>query len=242
MWPRLQLLKELLSDDGVIFASIDDNEHFRLMAIMEEIFGEENFISTIVKQTKIGGGSDTTHIVKEHDYIIVYSKDKTKFPEMYIKHDETYLKRYKEEDKKGKFFWDTFSRSGLRQPLNYNIIAPDGTKINGDWIRSENRFKKDIKSGEVKFEKKSNGEWSVLFKQRLNKDGKKPRSLSKEVGGTIEGKNEIRDIFQNDRAFSYPKSSQMIKYLLESINNKNAIILDSFAGSGDNSSSCAGFE
>ena len=232
MWPRLQLLKELLADDGVIFVSIDDNEQFRLMAIMEEIFGEENYISTIIKKTKIGGGSDTTHIVREHDYIIVYAKNKKKFPEMFIKHDKIYLNRYKEEDKKGKFFWDTFSRPGLRQPLNYDIVAPDGTKINGDWIRSKERFKKDVHSGEIKFEKKKNGKWTVLFKQRLNEYGKKPRSLSKEIGGTIEGKNEIREIFNNDRVFSYPKSSQIIKYLLESINAPDAIILDSFAGSG----------
>lgn len=232
MWPRLQLLHELLAEDGVIFISIDDNEQHHLRMIIDEIFGEENFISTIIKQTKIGGGSDTTHIVKEHEYIIVYAKNKKTLPEMYIKHNENYLKRYKEEDKNGKFFWDNFSRPGLRQPLNYDIIAPDGTRINGDWIRSKERFKQDIKSGEVKFEKKSNGKWTVLFKQRLNTKGKKPRSMSKQLGGTIEGKNEIREIFNDDRVFAYPKSSQMVKYLLESINSSNAIILDSFAGSG----------
>ena len=232
MWSRLQLLKELLSDDGVIFISIDDNEQFRLMAVMEEVFGTNNFISTVIKQTKIGGGSDTKHIVREHEYIIVYSKNKEILPEMYVKHDVNYLKRYKEEDEKGKFFWDNFSRPGLRQPLNYDVLTPDGTKINGDWIRSKERFEQDIKSGELKFQKKANGEWTILFKQRLNKKGKKPRSMSNQLGGTIEGKNEIREIFNNDRAFSYPKSSQMIRYLLESINFSDAIILDSFAGSG----------
>ena len=232
MWPRLHLLKELLSDDGVIFVSCDDNEQFRLVAIMEEIFGEDNFVSTLVKQTKIGGGSDTKHIVREHEYIIAYSKNKENIPEMYIKHDENYLKRYREKDERGRFFWDNFSRPGLRQPLNYTITFPDGTEINGDWIRSEKRFHQDVENGEIKFFKKQNGEWSILFKQRLNMRGKKPRSMMNQLGGTIQGKNETREIFANDKAFPYPKSSQMIKYLLESIGSKNAIILDSFAGSG----------
>ena len=182
MWPRLQLLKELLADDGVICISIDDNEQRHLQLIMDEIFGENNHLSTIVKPTKIGGGSNTRYIVKSHEYIIVYAKDKELLSPMFVKHEQKYLDRYKEKDEKGKFFWDTLNRPGLNGQ-KYDIKAPDGTKINGYWIRSKDRVQKDILSGEIKFEKIKN-KWSVQFKQRLNEQGQKVRSLfTQEITG-----------------------------------------------------------
>ena len=232
MWPRLKLLHELLAEDGVIFISIDDNEQHHLRMMMDEIFGGENFVATLVRKTKIGGGSDSRHFVKEHDYIISYAQKTELLNPMFVQFSEKYLTRYKESDSIGKFFWDTFARPGLKQPLTYTIVAPDGQQITGDWVRSKTRFEQDIKNGEIKFEEKKTGGWSVLFKQRLNHKGRKPRTLSAELGGTIEGKNEIREIFGDDRIFQYPKSHYMIKFLLQSINNPNAIILDSFAGSG----------
>ena len=229
IWPRLQLLKDLLTDDGVICISIDDNEQRHLQLIMDEIFGEDNHLATIVKPTKIGGGSNTKHIVKSHEYILIYAKDKELLHPIFVKHDQKYLDRYKEKDKKGSFFWDTLNRPGLNGQ-KYDIKAPDGTNITGYWIRSKDRVQKDILSGEIKFEK-VRSKWSVQFKQRLNEQGKKLRSLLSQdvVGGTIEGSQELSDF---NIEFPYPKSSRMIKYLLESLSSPNAIILDSFAGSG----------
>ncbi|MFA6622065.1 MAG: site-specific DNA-methyltransferase [Candidatus Caldatribacteriota bacterium] len=231
MYPRLFLAKNLLRDDGVIFISIDDNEVCNLRKICDEIFGEENFVAVLLKKSKIGGGSDTKYIIKEHEYIICYSKNISRLPEMFVKHDREYLKRYKEEDKNGKYFWDTFARPGLKNPINYDIVAPDGSVINGDWIRSKNRFERDLEKGEIRFVKKNGGDWSVQFKQRLNIEGRKPRSLSSDFGGTIEGKNEIRELLKNERIFLYPKSSKLLKYLINIINDKDAFILDFFAGS-----------
>ncbi|MDD2353507.1 MAG: site-specific DNA-methyltransferase, partial [Atribacterota bacterium] len=231
MYPRLFLAKNLLRDDGVIFISIDDNEVCNLRKICDEIFGEENFVAVLLKKSKIGGGSDTKYIIKEHEYIICYSKNISRLPEMFVKHDREYLKRYKEEDENGKYFWDTFARPGLKNPINYDIVAPDGSVINGDWIRSKNRFERDLEKGEIRFVKKNGGDWSVQFKQRLNIEGRKPRSLSSDFGGTIEGKNEIRELLKNERIFLYPKSSKLLKYLINIINDKDAFILDFFAGS-----------
>ena len=150
---------------------------------------------------------------------------------MFVKYEKSYLKRYKEKDKKGRFFWDTLNRPGLNN-RRCSIEAPDGTKVDGYWIRSKKRIQQDIVSGEIKFEK-INNKWSVQFKQRLNQKGQKLRSLLQQdrVGGTIEGGRQINEIFNND-IFPYPKSSVMIKYLLESFNCSNALVLDSFAGSG----------
>lgn len=232
MYPRLYIAKQLLKDDGVIFISIDDNEVAQLRLLMDEIFGEENFVGHFLKQSKVGGGSDSRHIVKEHEYAIVFAKNILLLPDMFISHDEKYLKRYSEEDDKGRYFWDTFARPGLANPIHYDIEMPDGTILNKGWIHSKERFEEELKNGEIKIYQKSNGEWSIQFKQYLNLKGKKPRSMTMDFGGTIEGKNEIRKLFDDDKIFSYPKSITFIKKLLQIATNSNDIILDFFAGSG----------
>ncbi|WP_210124153.1 site-specific DNA-methyltransferase [Staphylococcus sp. GDK8D64P] len=233
MYPRLYLAKRILREDGVIFISIDNNEYANIKLILDEIFGEINYIGEYIKQSKVGGGSDSKFVVKEHEYTLIYAKNVNYLPEMFVNHDENYLKRYKEEDEIGKYFWDTLARPGLSNPIYYDIKMPDGTKINKGWIWSEKRFEKAKADGDIKITQKNNGEWSIQFKQRLNSKGKKPRSMTMDFGGTVEGKNEIKNLLNNDKVFSYPKSTTFIKKLLETVNIRdNAIILDFFAGSG----------
>ncbi|MDO7811864.1 site-specific DNA-methyltransferase [Helicobacter pylori] len=231
MLPRLKLACDLLKEDGVIFISIDDNECAQLKLLCDEIFGEGNFVGDFIKQSKIGGGSDSKFIVKEHEYCLVYAKNINLTNEMFLKHDDDYLKRYKEIDDKGRFFWDTFSRRGLTNPIIYEIKAPDGTLIKDGWIRSEETFKKNYQDGEVRIIKIKD-KWSVQFKQYLNLNGKKPRSMTTDFGGSIEGKNDIINLFNSDKIFSYPKSIKFISTLLKIATNENDIILDFFAGSG----------
>ncbi len=231
MLPRLKLARDLLKEDGVIFISIDDNEAAQLKLLCDEIFGEDNFLGDFIKQSKVGGGSDSKFIVKEHEYCLVYAKNINLTNEMFLKHDDDYLKRYKEIDDKGRFFWDTFSRRGLTNPIIYEIKAPDGTLIKDGWIRSEETFKKNYQDGEVRIIKIKD-KWSVQFKQYLNLNGKKPRSMTTDFGGSIEGKNDIINLFDSDKIFSYPKSTKFISTLLKISTNSNDIILDFFAGSG----------
>ncbi|MGL6167894.1 MAG: site-specific DNA-methyltransferase, partial [Fusobacteriaceae bacterium] len=232
MYPRLKLARNLLTDDGVIFISIDDNEQSNLKKLCDEIFGENNFIGSFIKQSKIGGGSDSKYIVKEHEELLVYTKKNDDFPEMFEEHDLDYLKRYKEEDDRGKYFWDTFARPGLKNPIIYEVIAPDGTIIKNGWIRSKERFEEEYKNGIIKMVKKENGEWSVQFKQYLNMDGKKPRSMTTNFGGTIIGKKELLDLLKNDKIFSYPKSTKFLMKIMKfgGLNNQD-LILDFFSGS-----------
>ena len=143
MYPRLKLLRELLKDDGVIFISIDDAEVAHLRMICDEIFGKDNFVGEFIKQSKVGGGNDTKHIVKEHEYLLVYSKNIHKVPELFVEFEKSYLKRYKEEDDNGFYFWDTFARPGLKNPMKYKIPTTDGNFIDGEWIRSKKRFEED---------------------------------------------------------------------------------------------------
>ncbi|WP_101007877.1 site-specific DNA-methyltransferase [Helicobacter pylori] len=231
MLPRLKLARDLLKEDGVIFISIDDNECANLKILCDEIFGEDNFVGDFIKQSKVGGGSDSKFIVKEHEYCLVYAKNINLTNEMFLKHDDDYLKRYKEIDDKGRFFWDTFSRRGLTNPIIYEIKAPDGTLIKDGWIRSEETFKKNYQDGEVRIIKIKD-KWSVQFKQYLNLNGRKPRSMTTDFGGSIEGKNDIINLFNSDKIFSYPKSVKFISTLLKIATNEGDIILDFFAGSG----------
>src|SRR5699024_7630525 len=177
MYPRLLLARDLLSDDGVIFISIDDNELYNLRLLCDDIFGEANFITNLIWQNKKGGGNDATHVAIEHEYVVMIAKNKELLLPLFEKYEEKYLKRYNEEDEIGRYYWDTFRRKSGKQ--YYPIECPDGTVLEFDennnpisWLRSEKRFHDDLKKGEIKFEKRETG-WSVMFKQRLPK-GKKP--------------------------------------------------------------------
>lgn len=232
MYPRLLLARDLLKGDGVIFISIDDNEVAQLKLLCDEIFGEDNFVGEFIKQSKVGGGSDSKYIATEHEYVLTYSKSLDNLPEMFESHSKEYLKRYKEEDQRGKYFWDTLARPGLKNPINYDIELPDGSTLNGDWIWSKTRYLKELSIGNIRLTKKDNNKWMVHFKQYLNLKGKKPRSMTSDFGGTYDGKKEIEKLFGNDKIFVYPKSTKHIVKLLEIIISKNDIILDFFAGSG----------
>ena len=175
MMPRLKMLKELLREDGVIFISIDDNEESHLRVMVDEIFSESNFLGKLPRRTKIGGGSAASDFAIEHDYVLVYAKNKTQLPKLFVPHDPDYALRFKEEDKDGKYFWDTMERSSTATKP-YKIVAPDGTILTGKWFRAEETFKADLERGEVKFLNKKDGSWSVQFKQRMG-EGRKIRSL-----------------------------------------------------------------
>ncbi len=234
MYPRLKLARNLLTDDGVIFISIDDNEVDNLKRVCGEIFGDLNFISTFIWQNKKGGGNDAKYTAIEHEYVVMFSKSKDMLPKLFEAFDEEYAKRYKEEDEDGRFFWDTFKRKSGKQ--YYPIECPDGTIVEFDeegnpvsWLRSQERFLSDKAKGEIKFTKKEDG-WSIMFKQRLP-DGKKPRSLIVDKGTTSSGSSELLDLFKKD-VFSNPKPVTLIEYLIGIHLNNNDTVLDFFSGSG----------
>lgn len=240
IYSRLMLARNLLTDDGVIFISIDDAEIKNMKNICDEIFGTSNFISQLIWQKKQGGGNDSKFIAVEHEYILVYAFNKYLLGEFYEKYSDDYIKRYKEKDEKGRFFWDTFKRKSGKQ--YYPITCPDGTILQYDedgneisWLRSKKRFETDLKEGEVRIIK--NGEkWSVQFKQRMPL-GKTPRSIFTtesvicDKGTTKTGANDIYDYFKKD-VFSNPKPIDLINFLLGFTVGKDDIVLDFFSGSG----------
>lgn len=233
MYPRLKLARNLLTDDGVILVSIDENEQPNLRKLMDMIFGEENFVAEFIWQKKKGGGNDSTFVAVEHEYIVLYAKSISRLQPFYELYTDEYLKRYNEEDDLGKFYWDTFKRKSGKQ--YYPITCPDGTILEYDdygnkisWLRSEDRFKKDVEEGEIRFVKKDDG-WSIHFKQRLPK-GKKPRSILIDKGNTSSGSNELLELFGRN-LFPNPKPIDLIEYFVSFLTKDDDIILDFFAGS-----------
>ena len=235
MSERLKVAKKLLSSQGMIFISIDDNEHASLKLLCDEILGENNYITSLIWQKKKGGSNDSRHVATEHEYILTYANDVDALDKIFIEYTDGYASRYKEVDEIGRYFWDTFKRKSGKQ--YYPITCPDGTVLqyeeNGEpisWLRSESRFLSDLEAGETRIIK-VNGRWTVHFKQRQPK-GYKPRSLVTEYGTTSTGATELKEIFNVTNKFSNPKPTTLIEFLIKFCANKTATVLDFFAGSG----------
>ena len=233
MWDRLLKGNDLVND-AILFASIDENENLYFQAILNDIFGAGNFIADLIWQNKTGGGNDSTHIAIEHEYIKCFSTNKELTKPFFEPYKEDYLKRYKEKDELGRFYWDTFRRKSGKQ--YYAITCPDGQILEYDelgnpisWLRSEERFLSDLAIGDIKFEQKSDKSWSIFFKQRLP-EGKKPRSILNNSGKTSDGSDEQLNLFKKI-IFPNAKPSSLIKDLISYPSNSD-LILDYFGGSG----------
>lgn len=239
MYPRLKLLHELLADDGVIFVSIDDNEVHHLRVIMDEIFGEENFLTQIVWKKRAGGGSDNKNFVSEFEYLVVYSRNNEVIEGFWQDYTDLESERFSEKDKKGEFYLKTLERPmglGLRPNLQYTILAPDGSAIESrddgkkyTWVVGKTRFAKMKEDGEIVFKQLKNEGWRVY--RKVYKNQKTPRSLLTDIALNRDATSEQKDLLPEGN-FNYPKPSKLIKYILSFATDKDSIILDSFAGSG----------
>lgn len=228
MFSRLLVARNLLRADGVVLISIDEHELHNLRKLCDEVFGIENFLSILSRRTKAGGGSASKYFAIENDYVMVYAKNVSSLPNMFIPFDQDYLKRYAYEDEKGKYFWDTMERS-CTATKPYLIEAPDGTMLAGNWFRSEKRFLEDKASGEIRFVQKDNGEWSVQFKQRLA-EGKKLRTLLNE--NEFKSSQNDMELLNLGDVFPFPKPVFFIKHILRAATSEDSIVMDFFGGSG----------
>lgn len=247
LYPRLLLARELLSEDGVIFVSIDDKNQAYLKCLMDDIFNECGFVANFVWKKTANPNSTTNNIGLMHEYIITYSKNKdfVCVPSELTDEDK---KKYTHNDEhlseRGPYKLVGLNKTGtitdLRINLQYDIIAPDGTIIKPKprWRWSKEKLEQGIKENRIVFSKTKDG-WSVSYKQYLLEDtngntiqrGKLISTLLLEnCGTTTIGTNELNSLLPKG-AFDFPKPVELIKHLLKII-NKNAIVLDFFAGSG----------
>ena len=233
IYPRLKLARNMLKDDGVIFISIDENEAFNLKKVCDELFGEENYVGEIIWQKRKGGGNDSRYMAIDHEIIFIFCKDiSTQEKKWRIPYAEEYLKRYREEDENGRFYWDTLHRGGLQSPIIYDVVCPDGSIIkNGTWQVSETSFKEKQVLGQIRIiPSREGGKWTVQHKV-YQPEGRVFRSIFADVSNT-DSANEIKNLFGVNKFFDNPKPIGLITQLINMCNvEKEDVIFDFFAGS-----------
>ncbi|MBU1102728.1 site-specific DNA-methyltransferase [Patescibacteria group bacterium] len=238
MYPRLRLLRELLRDDGVIFISIDDNEHCDLKMTMDEIFGIENFIACFIWKKKSGGAADVGEVATDHEYILLYGK--TSDPKLFLDTEAEATTSYNLVDEYGKKYGlDRLDKQslGYQKSLDYPIIGSDGREYIVQHRNQKNKIARWRWSKNTVTERYDElvFKWPYVYTKNYEKDdGMKPRTLlvDERFGRTRTGKTELKEIFGRIGKFEHPKPSKLIKHLLSLSTDKKDLVLDSFAGSG----------
>lgn len=234
IYPRLKLARNLLSYDGVIFISIDDNEQANLKKVCDEIFGEINLISYFVWEKTYSTKNNNKYVSDNHDYILCYSKSKNEIDKFNrLERTSSANKQYKYNDKDGRGFYrlDNITASGQR---GYNIIV-DGKVYKepypSGWRFNENKMYSLIKEKRIYLPDDSSKRPQV--KRYLNEqEGMISKTILeyKIVGHTDMANRQLFSLM-GDKVFDYPKPHQLIKYLINLVTNKNSLILDFFSGS-----------
>lgn len=247
MMPRLKLLRELLAEDGAIFISCDDNEQHTLRCIIDEIFGNNNFITNIIWQKKYSPQNDAKYFSDMHDFILCYAKNKvegeTKFgwQRNLLKRTDEMNQRYSNPDNDPRGNWKPadFSVKTYSKEYDYPIELPSGRIVappkGRSWTTSINKYTSFVKDNRIWFGTKGDSVPSLKKFITEVKQGIVPVSiwLYSDVGHNQQAKQELKDIFNEvDLPFDTPKPTSLIKRIIQIACNENDIILDSFAGSG----------
>jgi len=252
MYPRLRLARNLISEDGVIFVSIGEIELPHLRLIMNDIFGEYNYLTTISRITKAGSSSGD-YFSPAVDFILVYSKNKDYCPNFIAPYSEEQKARYTEKDEKydkfGPYMIKGLYQSSLKHSgSRYFIKCPDGNFAappeNKVWRWNEETFKKGLDDDRIVFKKSprsplidkdgNRSNWNIYTKTYLygeQERGVTPKNYINEFIDKILNSKASRELSELNIPFDYPKPSELIKYLISFIVKKEDIILDFFAGS-----------
>ncbi len=243
MLPRLKLLRELLTDDGAIFVSIDDNEVHRLRCLMDEVFGEENFVATVIWQKIFSPKNTAKHFSQDHDFILAYARDLETWKPNLVQRGESAVERYKNPDADPRGDWSSSDLTARNYYSlgTYEVTSPSGRKFKpsvGNYFRvSRERFDELDEDGRVWWGPK--GDSMPRLKRYLSevKEGVVPQTLwlQSEVGHTQEAKKElvgILDFEKSEDVFNTVKPTRLVQQILRIATDKDSVILDSFAGSG----------
>lgn len=235
LYPRLKIAKDLLSEDGAVFVSIDDKEQENLKKIGDEIFGGTNFVATIVWQHSIQPKGYLGTFSMQHSYVMIWCKNAENFVLGSLERTEEDNKAYSNPDNDPNGPWRSGDvRNALYRPnLIYDIISPNGTIIkpceNG-WRWSKETVAEKIKTGEIVF---SADETRIIRKIYLkNLEGRAPETLwfGKDVGTTREGVSELKALFEK-APFDTPKPTKLIHRCMVLMSDPNMIVVDFFSGS-----------
>ena len=247
MLPRLSFARDLLTDDGVIFISIDDNEQANLKKICDEVFGEECFIGNIVRPTGQTTGQDSSGLGSSFDYILVYSKNE----EIELNGLELTEKdklRFQSQDDVGFYAYDQLRKTGSndkredRPNMYYGIENPDGEILypiatagyESRWRVERKSYENLVKNNLIIWKKtKRNNEeiWWPYVKYYLDGRTKRPSPLWADLEGNKKAAREVRDLFDGKKVFDFPKPVDLLLRIVQIACDKNSIIVDFFSGS-----------
>lgn len=238
LYPRLKLAKNLLTEDGSIYISIDDVEYSKLKLLLDEIFGEENFVATIIWKKKYGIQNDAKWFSENHDYILHYAKAKENYKINQLPRTEEQNNRYtnRDDDPRGPWKSENLSVGRVTEKDQYEIKTPSGrivTPPSGrSWVVSEEKFKELVADNRIWFGEDGNNVPSIKRFLSEVKDGRTPSTIWEysEVGHTQDAKKETNALF-NGSVFDYPKPVELLKRIVYLSADKNDIILDFFSGS-----------
>jgi len=244
MWPRLNLLRELLNERGAIVVTLDDNEIHRMRELMDEVFGDENFVATCLWQKNYSPKNTAEFFSSDHDYVLVYAKNKKGLEISSLDRTEKQEGRYKNPDNDPRGLWKTSDLSA-RNPYSeglYAIKCPGGRLIDGPpkgnyWRVSEEKFWDFDRDNRIWWGNDKNSIPQIKRFLSDVREGRVPQTIwfYSDVGHTDQAKKELKQImsFENTLdVFISPKPVKLIERVLQIFSEPDSIILDSFAGSG----------
>lgn len=236
MYPRLKLARNLLTEDGVIFISIDDNEIDNLLKLGNEVFGEANHVATFIWKSKSGGANDSGEVAVDHEYIVCFSRSGTASA-LGLDPDAVATTSYNNSDERGRYALERLDKQNLQysKSMDYVLIGPDGetyslthrdpAQPNAIWRWSKDKVQRNMdqlvfKDGRV-------------YTKNYEKPGGKPRSLfvDERFGRTRTGSTEVRNLLGGNY-FDNPKPTKLLSTLVAIGSSPDSIVLDFFAGSG----------
>lgn len=245
IWPRLELLRELLREDGSIWMTISDNEAHYLKVIADEVFGRSHFVANVIWQKVYSERMDASGFSTSHDHLLVYRKSEAFKLNPILREQNKNQFGFFDEAKKKYYRRRSLRKEGSeslrsdRPSMWYPIDAPDGTKVwpvKPDGTEGRWRWKKEnvvLKKDLLDFVRKED-RWEIYVKQFIATEATRPPAtlwLNSEVGHTHEAKLEVRE-FNRTKVFSTPKPERLIERIISIASGPEDIILDSFLGSG----------
>jgi adenine-specific DNA-methyltransferase len=253
IYPRLRLARNLLAEDGLILISIDDHEVSQLRAICDEVFGHGNFVECLIWKRRYGGGAKEKHIVSIHEYVLIYAREISAIPEIFIDlSDEQVVRYYKLKDenfeKFGAYRLQPLEPAGSmadRPNLRFSVLAPDGSEVwpARQWLWGKEKFAEARERGILDF-KNRDGKWQVSRKQYLrDPDGSQRKTKQISIIDGIYGQGasaELGELFGDKNIFLFPKPSALIKHLIGLVGD-DGIMLDFFSGSGSSANAVFDF-
>ena len=248
MYPRMEMLRDLLADDGSIWVSIDDNEGHYLKIVLDEIFGRRNFISNVVWEKSDSPRMDAQYFSSRHDHLLVFAKNIDTFKLGKLVSNGEIAEHYKKVDEQGqKYYTKPLRAMGgqgdsrvARPNLYFPLEAPDGTQVvpvrrdgsDGAWRWGKEKIKEEY--SRIEWVKGKSG-WTPYFRIYADAESTRPAETiwkHEDVGSNRTSKNEVRNLFSDMIPFGTPKPEKLIKRIIELSTSSNDIVMDSFSGSG----------